>query len=98
MYTSRFILMDSKNLFKAKLLFKLARRRKWGGSHTAFDDLKKGFKPRDHLAVKKAAQELIREGLLFRKPSSYGLHVSLNHERAKEIKQTIREFLGLKIE
>ena len=78
--------MDSADLVKAKLLFKLCRRRNWGASHTAFDDLKKGFKPKDHALVQKAAEELISENLLFRKPTGYGLHVSLNPEKAREIK------------
>ena len=89
--------MDSLDLVKAKLLFKLARRRKWGNSHTAFDDLKKGFKPREYALVKKAAEELIKENLFFKKSTGYGLHVSLNHERAVEIKQIISELLGVKI-
>ena len=90
--------MDSLEIVKARLLFKLARMRNWGGSHTAFDDLKKGFKPREHELVQKAAGELIRENLLFRKPTGYGLHVSLNHEKAAEIKNKIFELLGVKIE
>lgn len=90
--------MDSLELAKAKLLFKLARRRNWGNSHTAVDNLKKGFKPRDHLLVKKAAEELIKENLLFKKPTGYGLHVSLNHERAAEIKRIISELLGFNVD
>jgi len=90
--------MDSLELVRAKLLFKLARRRKWGNSHTAFDNLKKGFKPREHLLVKRAAEELIKENLLFKKPTGYGLHVSLNHERVAEIKQIISELLGVKVD
>ena len=89
--------MDKYFLVRAQFLFKLARKRKWGGSHTAFDNLKKGFKPRDHALVKKIALDLIRENLLFRKPTSYGLHVSLNHEKAREIKQIISEMLGVEI-
>jgi len=90
--------MDSLTLIKARLLFKLARRRNRGNSHTAFDNLKKGFKPKEHKLVKRAAEELIKENLLFKKPTSYGLHVSLNHERAEEIKQTIFELLGVKVD
>jgi len=85
------------DLIKAKLLFKLARRRNWGNSHTAFDNLKKGFKPTGHKTVKKVADELIKENFIFRKPTSYGLHVSLNHEKAKEIKEIISKLLGIKI-
>ncbi|MBN2127381.1 MAG: hypothetical protein JW703_03235 [Candidatus Diapherotrites archaeon] len=89
--------MDSLDLVKARILFKLARRRNWGNSHTAFDDLKKGFKPRDHNSVKEAAEELIKENYLFKKPTGYGLHVSLNHEKSKEIKEKIIKLLGVEI-
>jgi len=60
------------------LLRKLAKHGYWGGRHTAFENLHKGF-PK-HLAkeVKKAASKLIRENILIPKPTSYGLHVSLN--------------------
>ena len=89
--------MDLK-FIKAKILFKLARRRNWGKSHTAFDNLKKGFKPGDHNDVKKAGEELIKENLLFRKPTGYGLHVSLNQEKAVEIKEKISKLLRVKID
>ncbi len=90
--------MDTYDLIKAKLLFKLARRRNWGGSHTAFDNLRKGFKPKDHALVKTVAEDLIKENFLFKKPTSYGLHVSLNHEKAQEIKRIISDFLGVKVD
>ena len=90
--------MDSLELVEAKILFKLARRRNWGNRHTAFDNLKKGFKPRDHELVKTAAEELIKKNFLFRKPTGYSLHVSLNHEKAAEIKQKIIELLGIIID
>ena len=89
--------MDLEHI-KARLLFKLARRRNWGGSHTAFDNLKKGFRPNEHSGVEDAAEELIKEGFIFKKPTGYGLHVSLNHGRAKEIKEKISSLLGVKID
>lgn len=90
--------MDKYDFIKAKLLFKLARRRNWGNSHTAFGNLKKGFKPKDFELVEEAAEALIKENFLFRKPTSYGLHVSLNHNRSQEIKKIIADFLGIKID
>jgi hypothetical protein len=90
--------MDSLDLVKAKILFRLARRRNWGGSHTAFDNLKKGLKPKEMGLVRQAFEELVRENLLFKKPTGYGLHVSLNHEKAAEIKMRIRSFLGVTVE
>lgn len=85
--------MDRYFLVRARLLSKLLRKRKWGNSHTAFGNLKKGFKPKDHALVKIVARDLIKQNLLFKKPTGYGLHVSLNHEKAQEIKQIVFEFL-----
>lgn len=90
--------MDSFELIKAKVLFKLARRRNWGNSHTAFDNLKKSFKPKEHNQVKNAAEELIKENFLFKKPTGYGLQVSLNHEKAAEIKAKIKDLLGVTVD
>ncbi|MFH1255844.1 MAG: hypothetical protein V1494_00995 [Candidatus Diapherotrites archaeon] len=90
--------LSSDAFLRAKILFRLARKRKWGHSHTAFDNLKMGFKPREHGKVKELAETLIKEGLILRKPTGYGLHVSLNHERAQEIKQIIKNMLGRLIE
>lgn len=90
--------MDKHDFIKAKILFKLARRRKWGNSHTAFDNLKKGFKPKDHNLVKQLGDELIKENLILRKPTGYGLHISLNNKKAQEIKKLISGFLGVEID
>ena len=81
-------------MVRAKILFKLARRRNWGNSHTAFDNLKKGFKSHEHGIVKSIAKDLIKENLLLEKQTHYGLHVSLNHNKAKEIKKIIKDFFG----
>ena len=43
-------------------------------------------------------EKQIKENLLFKKPTGYGLHVSLNHEHAKEIKERISRLLGVRID
>ena len=75
--------MLSDDQIKATVLFKLHKRGNWGASHTAFDNLKKGFKDEDlgkHAAkrVDKLAKELVRQGWIVTKPTHYGLQVSLN--------------------
>lgn len=86
--------MDEGKL-KAWILYKLIRRRCWGGKHTAFDNLPKG-KPK-HLAkkIKKSGEELIRMGLLLQKPTSYGLQISLNPKFREEIIKTIADHYDL---
>ena len=75
--------MLSDDQIKATILFKLYKRGNWGGSHTAFDNLRKGFKDSELgkgglKRVEKMARELVRVGLIIPKPTSYGLKVSLN--------------------
>jgi hypothetical protein len=41
--------------------------------------------------VKKEVKELIKEGILLEKPTCYGLQVSLNPERIKEIMQYLED-------
>lgn len=75
--------MLSDGQVKASILFKLHKRWNWGASHTAFDNLKKGFKDEDlgkHAAkrVDKMAKEPARQGWIVTKPTHYGEQVSLN--------------------
>lgn len=82
---------------KAAILLKLYKRGNWGGSHTAFDNLKKGFKAKELgkgglKRVNRMGRELIREGLLLAKPTHYGLQVSLNPRKNQAIRTTITRF------
>jgi hypothetical protein len=89
--------MLSDDEIRATILFKLHKRGNWGGSHTAFDNLKKGFKDGElgkHGAkrVEKLATELIRQGLIIPKPTHYGLQVSLNPRQGETIIAFMRRF------
>ena len=44
--------------------------------------------------IKKIANQLIKEGLIITKPTSYGLQVSLNKDRVVEIEDFIKKVLG----
>ena len=82
--------MLSDGQIKALFLFELHKRVNWGASHTAFDNLKKGFSERDlgkHAAkrVDKMAKDLVRRGWIVTKPAHYGEQVSLNPRRHEEI-------------
>lgn len=81
----------------AAILFKLHRRGNWGASHTAFDNLKKGFWDTDlgkHGAkrIDKLARDMIRRGWIIPKPTSYGLQVSLNPRQSDETMAFMRRF------
>lgn len=76
---------------KKLILRKLVRHRIWMHKHTSIHNLPKGLS--DHLRgrkeVKFVIQELLRQGILISKPTSYGLEVSLNIAKKKEIEEII---------
>ncbi len=89
--------MVSDNELKAMVLHKLAKKRKWGESHTAFENVAKGVPPHLKGELKDAAEELIKEGFIRPKPTGYGLQISLNVERSEEIKAIIRKYFAEEI-
>lgn len=74
---------------KVVILIKLYRRRVIGGKHTAVENLTKGLPKHLVGEAKEAVWDLIREGLLVKKPTSYGFQVSLNHQRLAEVLKII---------
>lgn len=89
--------MLSDEQIRAIILFKLYKRGNWGASHTALDNLKKGWKQQDlgkhSLArVEKLTKQLIREGLIVPKPTGYGLQVSLNPRQNEAIIGALKKF------
>ena len=77
---------------KSHILFKLHWKKYWGGRHTALESVKKGI-PK-HLGGRyiDMTKELIKEGLLLSKPTSYGLQISLNPRLSKEIIERAERF------
>lgn len=80
---------DEEDKIKATILYYLRRKKVIGNVHTHYDTLKRGFPSHLGKDVKKIADELIKEGLIITKPSSYGLQVSLDRERIKEIEEKL---------
>lgn len=77
---------------KALLLFKLMRKRKWGHAHIAFDKVVRWLPGHLRGAAKELITDLIREGFVLSKPTSYGLEISLNPRRASEIKEFVDKY------
>lgn len=93
--------MDNEEI-RARLLFSLARKRKWGESHTAYEHIFRQFKSEalGKAGLKNAeniAEELMKEGFILKKATHYGLQVSLNPNKSQEIKKIIREKLGFEL-
>ncbi|MCX6749104.1 MAG: hypothetical protein NT076_05890 [Candidatus Pacearchaeota archaeon] len=72
---------------KRFILRKLARHRVWQHKHTSIHNLPKGLPDylRSKKEVRKVIDELLKSSLLMSKPTNYGLEVSLNIEKKKEI-------------
>ena len=71
------------------LLKKLYKKRIIGGKHTSIDNLPKGFPRNLHNEIMIVTNELIKEGIIIKKPTSYGLHVSLNPRMIEKIEEEI---------
>jgi len=83
--------MSEEEHIKRFILRKLVRHRVWMHKHTSIHNLPKGLPDflRSSKEVKKVIQELIKEGFLLSKPTDYGLEVSLNIKKKKEIEDFI---------
>lgn len=85
---------NDEDKIKATILYHLRRKDVIGGVHTHFDTLKRGSPSHLGKDVNKIAKELIKDGVLITKLTSYGLQVSLNKEKIKEIEEFIKKVLG----
>lgn len=63
----------------------------WLHKHTNINNLPKGLsnKLRSSKEVKKAIKDLLKEELLLSKPTHYGLEISLNPKKIKEIENLV---------
>ena len=73
------------------ILRKMVRHRLWLHKHTSIHNLHKGLPDylRSRKEVRKAIDLLLKEGFLLSKPTSYGLEVSLDIRKKKEIETFI---------
>ena len=82
---------------KATILYHLRRKKVIGNIHTHYDTLKKGFPSHLGKEIEKISKELIKQGYIIIKPTSYGLQVSLNKEKLKEIEDFILKVLSVEL-
>lgn len=83
--------MDERTIIKKFIARKLYRKRMWMHKHTNINNLPKGLSNelRASKEVKKAIEDLLKEQILLSKPTHYGLEVSLNPKKIKEIEGLI---------
>jgi hypothetical protein len=72
-----------------RILQRLAGMGKWGGYHTDFAHLARGFAGNDRRLAQAVGEALIADGLLVEKPSVGQRHVFLNPRRAADIHRLI---------
>ena len=87
---------DDEDKIKATILYHLRRKKVIGGVHTPFDTLRRGFPSHLGKEVNNSARELIKQGWIITKPAPYGLQVSLNKDKLKEIEEFIKKVLEFK--
>lgn len=68
-----------------RILQRLAGMGKWGGYHTEFAHLARGFAPADRALAAQVGEALLAAGLLVEKPSVGQRHVFLDPRRAADI-------------
>jgi hypothetical protein len=74
-----------------RILQRLAGMGKWGGYHTDFAHLPRGFAGNERALAQDVGEALLRAGLLEEKPSVGQRHVYLNSRRAAEIHRLIED-------
>ena len=72
-----------------RILQRLDGMGKWGGYHTEFAHLARGFAGNDRALAQEVGEALLQAGLLAEKPSVGQRHVYLNPKRAAEVRQLI---------
>ena len=80
---------DPRRRAMRRILQRLDGMGKWGGYHTAFDHLARGFAGNDRALAYEVGEELLAAGLLEQKPSVGQRHVNLNPSRAGDIRRLI---------
>ncbi len=86
---------NDEDKIKTTILYHLRRKKVIGNVHTHYDTIKRGFPSHLGKDIEKIAKELIKQGFIITKPASYGLQVSLNKDKLKEIEEFILKVLDL---
>lgn len=83
--------MEEKSIIKRFIVRKLYRKKMWLHKHTSINNLPKGLSNELRVSkeVRKVIEELLKEQILLSKPTHYGLEVSLNPKKIREIEELI---------
>lgn len=87
-------MQESYTKIKWFILNKLVRKRMWHHKHTSIHNLAKGLPDvlKQNKLIKEVIKDLLKQNFLLSKPTHYGLEVSLNIKKKKEIEEFIAKF------
>ena len=79
---------------KAHILYKLARKNRWGGKHTELIHVRSALPKEHRREAEKLAKELADSGFLTWLMKTGQIHVSLQPSRRREIVEFVEKYLG----
>lgn len=86
-----------KEIIMIRLLRKLINLNMWGGKHTESKNLLKALPKhlRGEKVTNEAIKELYRLGFIISKSSTGEIHISLNHNKKKEIVEFLEKYSSI---
>ena len=87
------VFMSSEKPISLHILKKLYDMRCWNAKHTSIENMQKGLPghARNRKVISNIVSELIKKEWIFSKPKHYGLELSLNIQKKKEIEEYIEK-------
>ncbi|VVC04172.1 Uncharacterised protein [Candidatus Burarchaeum australiense] len=79
---------------KAHMLYKLARKNRWGGKHTELINVRSALPKEQRHHAERLAKELADAGFLTWLKKTGQIHVSLQSGRRQEIVGFVEKYLG----
>lgn len=74
---------------KAFVLLKMLKHGYIGGKHTHIRNISKGKPADDIKMIQSVLEGLIKEGMVYKKPTKDGIHVSLNPRKRRDAYKTL---------
>ena len=87
----------SREQFKAHILYKLARHRRWGAKHTSLENVRSALPQAARAQAEELARELLNDGLITWLKKTNEIHVSLNSHQKARILELVEKYYGKQI-
>jgi len=79
---------------EAHILYKLARKRRWGGKHTELIHVRSALPAEYQNRAEEIAKRLADKGLITWLKKTSQIHISLNTHHKKEIIEIVEKYFG----